>query len=175
MKQKRILLYAVCAVGVAVLLLLSFSIIEIGIPECWIVKREREKRGAPDSWAVMSAEEDGIFAVCFYDKAGASCRFAVYTKHTNGIGYFFYTGGSVVSIDGTPGRTQIQRVRCRGTERLVLISMNTEGVARIAVQCGEVIEYIEVDAQYPFLYIAPVECKAISLLDSAGHVLEAFP
>ncbi len=172
MKRRKDYFGILCVVVVIFLFLLSIRVVEIGIPKFLIAARERKEQSIPDDWSVMTAENDGVFAVCFYEETGSTFKLYVYTRHTGGIGYFFDTGGSFVTLDGTRGRTQERRIYSwDGQERIILASMNGDGVAQIQIQLEDRCEVLEIDESKPFVAILPAGCERYWLTDGHGETL----
>ncbi len=141
-----------------------------GVSMDGIESEARASQKIPDDWHLAKQTTESVSAMIFYSDNLDDCTYSIYVsklkRHTPK--YFFRAGGSASEI--TQG---VAEFRFEEYEERAYISMNTQKVDKIEIDCGYSIETIDIDSEKPFVCIVPFNRGDVRFYDVNGNVVES--
>ena len=126
----------------------------------------RKSQHIDEQWSVVSAVDDHLAGLLFYDETKADFVFSVYINRPGvSFGYDFRSGGSIGEIMRSVKAYDYQ-TSC------LLLSMNMPQAAVIVLNEGMENETaVEIDPNEPFAYVLPEGTETLVLYDRQGQMV----
>ena len=157
-------LLLLCAIFVSFLYLNN----DIGEHKNLLESDIRSSQRIQDDWIVDGTVSDSVAAFISYPEDKSDHTYSVYVNRPGlSFGYFFRGGGSLTEVD-----KYVSEYRIQGYSERAFICMNEQKVARLEIDDGNTVQIIDMDSEYPFALVLPINIGIVTFYDVCGNVVE---